>query len=80
MEDSRKYPRKYMCDNGDVPRPATGKTPNRNLRVAENLWRDYSAACEEQGTTNSDDLRAHMLRKVKAWRKRNAQAEGGTDA
>ena len=55
--------------------PNQPKTPNRVIRVDEELWRDYAAACEAEGTTKSDDLRAHMLRKVKAWKRRQA-AEG----
>ncbi len=49
-------------------------TPNRVLRVEEDLWRDYGEACEAEGTTRSDDLRAYMTRKVRA-RKRRQQAE-----
>ena len=60
--------------------PNQPATPNRAIRVDKELWRDYGAACEEEGTTRSDDLRAHMLRKVRAWRKRHAQAENGEPA
>jgi hypothetical protein len=40
------------------------------IRVDHDLWRDYGAACEADGSTRSDDLRAYMLRKVKAWKRR----------
>lgn len=30
--------RKYRCDDDQMPRPATGKTPVRNLRVADDVW------------------------------------------
>lgn len=52
--------------------PNQPKTPNRAIRVDEQLWADYGAACDEEGTTRSDDLRAHMLRRVRAWKKRRA--------
>ncbi len=55
--------------------PNQPKTPNRVIRVDDDLWRDYTAACEAEGVTRSDDLRAHMLRKVRAWKRRQA-AEG----
>jgi len=49
--------------------PNQPKTPNRAIRIDDELWRDYGDACEKEGTTRSEDLRAHMVRKVKAWRK-----------
>jgi len=50
--------------------PNKPKTPNRVIRVDHDLWRDYGAVCEADGITRSDDLRAYMLRKVKAWKRR----------
>lgn len=60
-ECGREYNRNY-----------TPKTPNHVIRVEGTLWSDYTAACEAEGITRSDDLRAHMLRKVKAWKRRMA--------
>jgi hypothetical protein len=53
--------------------PNKPKTPNRVIRVDGDLWRDYTAACEAEGVTRSDDLRAYMLRKVRAWKRRAAR-------
>lgn len=54
--------------------PNQPKTPNRVIRVDDELWTDYGRACEDEGTIRSDDLRAHMQRKVRAWkRRRNAE-------
>jgi hypothetical protein len=53
--------------------PNQPKTPNRAIRVEDGLWRDYGEACEEEGTTRSDDLRAHMLRKVRARKRRQEE-------
>jgi hypothetical protein len=50
--------------------PNQPKTPNRVIRVEDELWTDYGDACEADGTTRSDDLRAHMARKVKTWKRR----------
>ena len=55
--------------------PNKPKTPNRVIRVDDQLWRDYGEACEAEGTTRSDDLRAHMLRKVRARKGRAGSAE-----
>ena len=52
--------------------PNQPKTPNRAIRVDDGLWRDYGEVCEEEGTTRSDDIRAHMLRKVRARQRRQA--------
>jgi hypothetical protein len=52
--------------------PNQPKTPNRVIRVEEELWRDYGEACEAEGTKRSDDLRAHMTRKVRAWKRKKA--------
>jgi hypothetical protein len=52
--------------------PNQPKTPNRVIRVEEDLWRDYGEACAAEDTRRSDDLRAHMTRKVRAWKRRQA--------
>ena len=57
--------------------PNQPKTPNRVIRVDDDLWRDYGAACEAESVTRSDDLRAHMLRRVRAWKRRTADKDSG---
>lgn len=63
--------------------PNKPKTPNRVIRVDDELWADYGRACEAEGTIRSEDLRAHMLKKVRAWKRRMRGAEpqepGGAD-
>lgn len=72
--------RKTAYAPGTISRvPNQPKTKNRVLRVEDQLWSDYSAACAAEGTTKSDDLRAHMLRKVKAWKRRQASGEDRAD-
>lgn len=39
--------------------------------VADELWRDFGAYCEEKGTTRSDDLRRYMTRQVQRWKRRS---------
>ena len=65
----------YAPDNlGGVP-----KTPNHIIRVDLNLWREYGEACAALGTNRSADLRALMLRRVKAWKKTQAPASSRRD-
>jgi hypothetical protein len=36
------------------------KTPNRVVRVPDELWERFGAACEALGISRSDQLRLHM--------------------
>ena len=44
-------------------------TKREAIRVEPELWHDYGLACEAEKTNRSADLRAHMLRKVRAWKR-----------
>lgn len=39
-------------------------TTDRKVRVDDELWEAYGAACEAAGTNRSEHLRAHMRRTV----------------
>lgn len=41
--------RTYTCEDDLVGRPATGKTPNRNLRVADEVWKPALAKAKAEG-------------------------------
>ena len=45
---------KDTCDDRQVPRPATGKTPVRNLRVTGDVWEPALEAARERGGTITD--------------------------
>lgn len=45
---------KDRCDDQLVARPATGKTPVRNLRVVNDVWQPALEAAREQGRTLTD--------------------------
>lgn len=45
---------KYTCDDRSVPRPATGKTPVRNLRVPNDVWKPALEKAHEEGRTLTD--------------------------
>jgi Arc-like DNA binding domain len=40
-----------------VPRPKTGKTPQRNVRVPDAVWQRAKARAEKEGRSISDVLR-----------------------
>lgn len=44
------------CDNHRMPRPATGKTPVRNARIADETWLRLLARAELEGRNASDVL------------------------
>jgi hypothetical protein len=58
-----------------ISRAKDTHTPNRVFRAEEELWAEYALACEARGVTRSDDLRAHMLRRVRAWKRAQRRAD-----
>jgi hypothetical protein len=56
--------------------PNQPKTPLHAIRVDDELWSDYGAACAAEETTRSDDLRMYMARKVKTWKRRQGDGTG----
>ena len=54
--------RKYTCDDLPVPRPATGKTPVRNLRVPEDIWRAAQDKAEAEGRTLTSVIVTYLKR------------------
>lgn len=51
-----------------------GVMPMRLIRVEPELWHEYGLAVEALGTDRSKDLRAHMQRQVRAWKREQAKA------
>ncbi|MFI7448127.1 hypothetical protein ACIBQX_11570 [Nonomuraea sp. NPDC049714] len=58
-----------------VSRAKETHTTNRVVRVDDALWDEYEKACADEGANRSDDLRAHMRRKVAAWKRRLAKKQ-----
>ena len=54
----------------DVVRIKRPPVPTRAVRVEDKLWDDYALACVARGVSRNEDLRNHMLREVRAWKKR----------
>lgn len=60
-----------------VPRPKTGETPIRHVRVDDTLWGQIGEIAREQGRTVSAVV-VDALRRYAAWHKR--QNRGGRRA
>jgi hypothetical protein len=66
--------RRYMCDDGNVARPATGKTPLRNLRVPDELWQAALAKAHADERTLTDVILAYLRRYVSTPPKASGRA------
>lgn len=51
---------KDTCDDQAVPRPATGKTPLRNMRVTDEVWLPAIAKAVAEGTTVTEVITASL--------------------
>ena len=64
--------RRYTCDDENVARPASGKTPLRNLRVPDDLWRRSLEKARAEDRTVTEVLVSYLRRYVSTPpRKRN---------
>lgn len=57
-------------------RTGTRGTKREAIRVEPELWREYGMVCEADSTNRSLDLRTHMERKVRAWKRKIKRQEG----
>jgi hypothetical protein len=48
------------CDDRRMPRPATGKTPVRNVRIPDEIWLPALARAEALGSTATDAVEAGL--------------------
>ncbi len=56
--------RKYTGENRRMPRPATGKTPVRNIRVSDALWKPAMAKAKAEGTTLTEVITRFLIRYI----------------
>lgn len=56
--------RKYIGDDGRMGRPATGKTPVRNLRVPDEIWDAALAKAQAEGTTLTEVIKRYLTRYI----------------
>jgi hypothetical protein len=46
----------------------------RQIRINDADWADYELVCKAEGTDRSSDIRTHIERRIKAYRRRNPDA------
>lgn len=59
-----------------MARPATGKTPLRNVRVPDDLWAAAKAEAKEEGRTLTDVIVSDLHRYVNRRRRERGAADG----
>ncbi len=66
---------KDTCEDLRMPRPATGRTPVRNLRVPDHLWRAAQEKAEREGRTLTDVLLAYLRRYISTPDRKRAEED-----
>jgi hypothetical protein len=56
--------RKGTCDDRRVPRPPTGKTPVRNLRVVDEVWLPALEKARAEGRTLTEVIVTYLRRYI----------------
>ena len=56
--------RGYMCDDRAMSRPATGKTPARNIRVDGELWKAALAKARAEDRSLTEVIVTYLRRYV----------------
>lgn len=71
-------PRTHGNGRSDMPRPATGKTPVRHIRLGDEIWEPIERAAREDGTTATAIVKAALAEYMakRARRRRAEQAKG----
>jgi hypothetical protein len=54
----------YVWQTVAMPRPATGKTPVRNLRVPEHIWRPALDKAKVEGRTLTEVITTYLRRYI----------------
>jgi hypothetical protein len=54
----------YMWHTGLMPRPATGKTPVRNLRVPEHIWGPALDKARAEGRSLTEVITTYLRRYI----------------
>lgn len=61
-----------------MARPATGKTPLRNVRVPDELWAAAMAEAKEEGRSLTDVIVSDLHRYVNRRRRERGGLDGGS--
>jgi hypothetical protein len=46
-------------------------TKNRPIRISDGEWADYEVVCAADDIKRAEDIRAHVQRRIKAFRRKN---------
>lgn len=65
-----------------VPRPKTGETPVRHMRLGDEIWEQVERAASEDQTTNTAIVKTALMEYMakRAKQRRRAQEEARNDA
>lgn len=72
--------RTHRNGSSDMPRPATGKTPVRHIRLGDEIWEPVQQAASEDGMTATDlvkiALAEYMAKRARQRRAQRAKEQG----
>jgi len=57
---------------GMDPTPNTSSRRTRNFICDDDLWEVYGALCADEGLSRGSDIRMHVKRRVREWRRGHA--------
>jgi len=63
----------YVWQTWAMPRPATGKTPVRNLRVPEHIWGPALDKAKAEGRTLTEVITAYLRRYISTPQRRRPE-------
>jgi hypothetical protein len=63
-----------------VPRPRTGETPIRHVRVSDDLWGEIERIATEEGRTKTDVVVEALTRYLALNRRQRRQAKRRSDS
>lgn len=66
----------YTPEGEEMARPATGKTPLRNVRVSDELWNAAMAEAKEEGRSLTDVIVSDLHRYVNRRRRERGALDG----
>lgn len=50
------------CEDVPMPRPATGETPKRNIRVPDDIWNAAKERAQDEGRTTAKVVNSYLAR------------------
>ena len=73
--------RTHRNGSSDMPRPKTGETPVRHIRLGDEIWDPVVQAADEDGVTATDVVKAalaeYMAKRARQRRAQKAKEQAG---